>query len=165
MSNEMLYTRRYVLHPQSWAALFICLWNNRNWQVLPKQRSIGLGHRNWSSDPLKCVSEADSKNSVAYIGCCISSKNNWGWSAPPRPNLIPLYTSNFSWLLCADVNSLIPWFLSCCFTWVKREANSAAHELASLASSLQSSLSCNAYSLPPSVLEAWQRDMLGLSVF
>ncbi len=57
--------------------------------------------------------------------------------------------------LCADVNSLIPWFLSCCFSWVKRETNSVVHELASLASSLCSSLSCNAYSLPPFVFEAW----------
>jgi hypothetical protein len=61
--------------------------------------------------------------------------------------------------LCAYVNSLFP----CCFTWVKREANSAAHELAFLASSLHSSLSCNAFSLPPSIFEPWQRDMLGLS--
>ena len=53
--------------------------------------------------------------------------------------------------LCADVNNLISWFLSCCFSWVKREANSTVHELAS---SLRSSLSCNAYSLPPFVFEA-----------
>jgi hypothetical protein len=64
---------------------------------------------------------------------------------------------------CAYVNSLVPCFLSCCFTWVMREANSTAHELAFLASSLRSSLSCNAFSLPLSVFKAWQRDMLGLS--
>uniref|UniRef100_A0A2N9FLL0 Reverse transcriptase domain-containing protein n=1 Tax=Fagus sylvatica TaxID=28930 RepID=A0A2N9FLL0_FAGSY len=62
--------------------------------------------------------------------------------------------------ICSDVNSLASNFLSICFYWVKREANTIAHELASSTSSLHSSLSCNASSLPPSVVEAWKRDLL-----
>ena len=57
--------------------------------------------------------------------------------------------------ICSDANSLASNFLSVCFYWVKREANTVAHELASSTSSLHSSLSCNASSLPPSLVEAW----------
>ena len=65
--------------------------------------------------------------------------------------------------LDSNVNSLATYFLFCCFSWVKRETNTVAHMLASIASSLHFSLSCNVHSLPPSVCETWQRDVLGLS--
>ena len=43
--------------------------------------------------------------------------------------------------LVSDVNSLATCFLLCCFSWVKREANTVAYTLASVASSFHSSLS------------------------
>uniref|UniRef100_A0A2N9GB01 Reverse transcriptase domain-containing protein n=1 Tax=Fagus sylvatica TaxID=28930 RepID=A0A2N9GB01_FAGSY len=66
--------------------------------------------------------------------------------------------------LIPDVHRLALHFLSCCFAWVKREANMVAHELAQSFSALSSVFSCNATSLPPSVFEAWKRDLLGLSL-
>ena len=64
--------------------------------------------------------------------------------------------------LCSDVVTLGLSFSSVCFSWVRREANSLAHELANYAVSLTSLFCCNAYTLPPSVFEAWQRDVLGI---
>uniref|UniRef100_A0A2N9HH03 Reverse transcriptase domain-containing protein n=1 Tax=Fagus sylvatica TaxID=28930 RepID=A0A2N9HH03_FAGSY len=66
--------------------------------------------------------------------------------------------------LIPDVHRLALHFLSCCFAWVKREANMVAHELAQSFSALSSVFSCNATSLPPSVFAAWKRDLLGLSL-
>jgi ribonuclease HI len=63
--------------------------------------------------------------------------------------------------ICSDVNILALDFISCCLSWVKRDANSAAHELAKFAAHLGTPLSYNASSLPPNVFKAWQRDMLG----
>ena len=52
-------------------------------------------------------------------------------------------------------------FISCCFSWVKRDTNGTTHELARLAFPLNSYFSCNdVTSLPPSVKQAWQRDAL-----
>jgi ribonuclease HI len=52
-------------------------------------------------------------------------------------------------------------FISCCFSWVKRDTNGTTHELARLAFPLNSDFSCNdVASLPPSVKQAWQRDAL-----
>jgi ribonuclease HI len=65
--------------------------------------------------------------------------------------------------LYSDVNSLALDFVSVCFSWVKRDTNSTAHELAKFAASLNTPFNCNASPLPPSVLEAWQRDSLGSS--
>ena len=65
--------------------------------------------------------------------------------------------------ICSDVNMLALDFISCCFRWVKRDANSAAHELAKFAALLGTPFSCNASSLPPNVFKAWKRDLLGFS--
>jgi ribonuclease HI len=65
--------------------------------------------------------------------------------------------------ICSNVNILALDFISCCFSWVKRDANSATHELAKFAAHLGTPLSCNASSLPPNVFKAWQIDMLGFS--
>jgi hypothetical protein len=65
--------------------------------------------------------------------------------------------------LCSDVNVLALDFSFCSFSRVKREANSIAHELAKFAIPLHSPFSCNAESLPPLVLEAWQRDCLSFA--
>ena len=81
-------------------------------------------------------------------------------------NLLDNSTSSY-WkidALISDVNSLALHFLSCCFAWVKREANMVAHELAQSFSALSSVFSCNATSFPPLVFEAWKRDLLGLSL-
>jgi hypothetical protein len=63
--------------------------------------------------------------------------------------------------LCSEVNNLALNFMSCCFSWVKREANLTVYELAKAAALLTSLVCCNAYSLHPSICEAWQRDVLG----
>jgi ribonuclease HI len=71
-----------------------------------------------------------------------------------------------NWKIAAivlDVNFLSLDFVSCCFSWVKREANMVAHVLAEFAVSFNSDFSCNATSLPSPVREAWQRDVLFVS--
>lgn len=71
-------------------------------------------------------------------------------------------STNWSILaLCYDIKFLALNFVNCDFVWAKREANSVAHELAKLVSPLSSSFNSNQATLPPSVLEAWQRDTLG----
>ena len=67
-------------------------------------------------------------------------------------------------IICADVNMLALEFVSCCFSWVKRDTNVTAHELAKFVIYLDSNFN-NATSLTSSVKEAWQRDVLGLSLF
>ena len=57
--------------------------------------------------------------------------------------------------LCSAVNNLALNFMSCCFSWVKRETNLIAQELAKATASLTSFVCSNAYSLPLSVCEAW----------
>ena len=64
--------------------------------------------------------------------------------------------------LCSDVNNLALNFMSCYFSWVKREANLTTYELAKAIVSLTSCFCCNAYSLPLSVCEACKRDALGV---
>lgn len=66
---------------------------------------------------------------------------------------------------CSDVYAFSLQFVSCCFSWTKREANATAHELAKFATSLSSPFCFNDSSLPPSVFEAWQRDFLGVAGF
>ena len=66
---------------------------------------------------------------------------------------------------CSDVYAFSLQFVSCCFSWTKREANATAHELDKFATSLSSPFCCNDSSLPPSVFEAWQRDFLGVAGF
>jgi ribonuclease HI len=65
--------------------------------------------------------------------------------------------------IVSDVNFLSLDFVSCCFSWVKREANMVAHALAKFAVSFNSGFSCNVTSLPSPVREAWQGDMLFVS--
>ena len=65
--------------------------------------------------------------------------------------------------IVSDVNFLSLDFVSCCFSWVKREANMVAYALAKFAVSFYSDFSCNATSLPSPIRETWQRDMLFVS--
>ena len=53
--------------------------------------------------------------------------------------------------ICFYVNRLALEFVSCCFSWAKKDANGTAHELANIATPLNSDFSCNASSLPPSL--------------
>jgi hypothetical protein len=62
--------------------------------------------------------------------------------------------------LCFDFKTLALKFVVCDFVWVKR---SVAHELAKLATPLPSSFICFQETLPPFVIEAWQRDVLSCS--
>ena len=66
-----------------------------------------------------------------------------------------------NWKIAAivlDVNFLSLDFVSCCFSWVKREANMVAHALAKFAVSFNSDFSYNATSLP-SLLERLGKGM------
>jgi ribonuclease HI len=84
--------------------------------------------------------------------CCIDAINGSNLNAPWEISAI-----------CFDISNLALDFVSSIFSWVKREANALAHELAKFAVSASSPFCCNALSLPPSVMEAWQRDMLSFS--
>ena len=64
--------------------------------------------------------------------------------------------------LCSDVVTLGLSFSSVCFSWVRREANLLDHELANYVVSLTSLFCCNAYTLPLSIFETWQRNILGV---
>jgi ribonuclease HI len=55
--------------------------------------------------------------------------------------------------ICSAVNILALDFISCCFSWVKRDANSVVHELAKFVAHLGAPLCCNASSLPPNVFK------------
>ena len=54
-------------------------------------------------------------------------------------------------------------FDSCNFLWAGRNANQVAHMLAKVIFSIDSPFSCTSHSLPPSVVEAWNRDLLSFS--
>ena len=54
-------------------------------------------------------------------------------------------------------------FNVCSFYWVPRDVNALAHSFAKFASSQDFCFSCNSTNLPPSVHEAWIRDLLALS--
>ena len=69
-------------------------------------------------------------------------------------DVITLHPEDSYWVSAAfvsDIISLSSDFSSCSFSWVKREANIAAHELAKFATLFDSVFFCNAVSLPPSV--------------
>ena len=73
---------------------------------------------------------------------------------------------NTSWkinTLCFDINCLAHNFSSCKFAWIMREANMVAHELAKIVPSPHLFICC-LETLPPSVLDAWQRNVLGCSL-
>ena len=55
-------------------------------------------------------------------------------------------------------------FPTCSFCWVRRDANGMAHSLAKFTSSLPSCFFCNSSNLPPSVHEAWIRDLIACSL-
>uniref|UniRef100_A0A2N9IL60 RNase H type-1 domain-containing protein n=1 Tax=Fagus sylvatica TaxID=28930 RepID=A0A2N9IL60_FAGSY len=65
--------------------------------------------------------------------------------------------------VCFDIHRLALKFVSCSFVWAKREANEVAHELAKLATPFPRPFICFQETLPPSVMEAWQRDVLSFS--
>lgn len=65
--------------------------------------------------------------------------------------------------LIDNVSQLISSFNHCCFCWVKRVAKVVAHNLAQFASFLPISFSCTNSNIPPSVYEAWLRDLSSLS--
>ena len=67
---------------------------------------------------------------------------------------ITLHPEDPYWVIAAfvfDIISLSSDFSSCSFSWVKREANMAAHELAKFATLFDSVFFCSAASLPPSL--------------
>ncbi len=71
---------------------------------------------------------------------------------------ITLHPEDPYWVIATFVSYIISLssdFSSCSFSWVKREANMATHELAKFATLFDSVFFCNAASLPPSVFEAW----------
>ena len=67
---------------------------------------------------------------------------------------ITLHPEDPYWVIAAFVFYIISLssdFSSCSFSWVKREANMAAHELAKFATLFDSVFFCSAASLPPSL--------------
>ena len=66
--------------------------------------------------------------------------------------------------LCTDIQHLALDFVNCVFVWIKREANMVAHELAKFVFNQSLPFSCNQSTLPTSVMEAWQRDVISLSL-
>ncbi len=61
--------------------------------------------------------------------------------------------------LISNTRTLSLLFSSISVCWVSREANMVAHCLAKVAAPQAMSLLCNSSNLPPSVYEAWLRDM------
>jgi ribonuclease HI len=79
---------------------------------------------------------------------------------------ITIETTSIPWRIHSLVHSLKVLafeFSVCSFCWVRRDANGVAHSLAKFASSLNSCFSCNSSNLPPSVREAWIRDLIACS--
>jgi ribonuclease HI len=71
--------------------------------------------------------------------------------------------STVPWSISSIVSNVIELrkvFVSCDFCWVGREANFVAHSLAKFAISSPSNLSCNIFSLPHVVCDAWKMDLL-----
>uniref|UniRef100_A0A2N9GPM4 Reverse transcriptase domain-containing protein n=1 Tax=Fagus sylvatica TaxID=28930 RepID=A0A2N9GPM4_FAGSY len=66
-------------------------------------------------------------------------------------------------VLCSNTKLLALSFMSCSFVWVRRDANHMAHSLAKAAPFLTLPFHYNQEALPPSVLEAWRRDLLSVS--
>jgi hypothetical protein len=54
-------------------------------------------------------------------------------------------------------------FSACTFEWIGKDANFVAHSIAKFVVSLSNSFSCNSNNLPPSICEAWLREMCFLS--
>ena len=65
--------------------------------------------------------------------------------------------------LINNITKLSNSFLSCCFCWIRRGANDAAHTLAKFASHSSFPLYCNYDSLPLTVWEVCMRDVCALS--
>ena len=65
--------------------------------------------------------------------------------------------------LITNITELSNSFLSCCFCWIRRGANDAAHTLAKFASHSSFPLYCNYDSLPLTVWEVCMRDVCALS--
>ena len=61
--------------------------------------------------------------------------------------------------ICHDFKYLLHSFTRVDFMWIKREVNSIAHALAKFASQSHNYTFCNIDSLPPSVYEAWLKDI------
>ncbi len=64
--------------------------------------------------------------------------------------------------LISNARTLALKFSSVSLNWVCREANGVAHSLAKFATSQPKFLLCNSSNLPPSVREAWLRDLSSL---
>jgi hypothetical protein len=70
--------------------------------------------------------------------------------------------SNVPWkisTLVSNIRFCSAVFSVCSFSWICRGANSVAHSLAKFAVSHPPSLHCNNFNLPPSVYEAWIRNL------
>ena len=89
-----------------------------------------------------CIIEGDAK---ICIDACIGKLDDCPWTLSA---------------ICHDVKCLLHSFTSVDFMWVRREANLAAHALAKFAFQSQVSTFCNIYALPPSVYEAWLKEVI-----
>jgi hypothetical protein len=73
---------------------------------------------------------------------------------------------DFPWAIVSYYHDIIYFsrkFASCAFNWVRRGANSVAHNLAEYATLSKSFAFCNIDPLPPSVKEVCMRDVISLS--
>ena len=88
-----------------------------------------------------CIIEGDAK---ICISACIGKLDDcWTLSA-----------------ICYDVKCLLHSFTSVGVQCIRREVNSATHALAKFAFQSQVSTFCNIYALPPSVYEAWLKEVI-----
>lgn len=92
----------------------------------------GFGKVTIESDAKVCIDELSSSE----------ASSNWKISA-----------------LIGQSLALVSRFSFCDFQWVRRDANQAAHALAKVAFSLRLPFCCNLDNLPPSLKEAWLRDL------
>lgn len=88
--------------------------------------------------------ESDAKYCIEDLSCP-PDVSNWSFNALSSQSL-----------------GLVSRFKSCSFIWVRRDANQSAYALAKVAFSLSLPFHCNQDSFPPSVIEAWLRDLFSV---
>ena len=89
----------------------------------------------------RVIVESDAKNCIDELSCSPEA-SSWRFNSLSSHSL-----------------ELVSHFQSCYFHWVRRNANQTAHALAKVAFTLCLPFSCNQDRLPPSVKEAWLRDL------
>uniref|UniRef100_A0A2N9HGL8 Reverse transcriptase domain-containing protein n=1 Tax=Fagus sylvatica TaxID=28930 RepID=A0A2N9HGL8_FAGSY len=147
-----------------------CIWNLRN-QIMPQLRL-------WLETLLETFCNAGRKAAIPQIPCIAEALAiDWALQlarlekfldiqvegdAQVCINAINGHTADIPWKILqviSNVKVLAASFKSCSFVWVRRSANSVAHSLAKEASASPSCFHCNNSNLPPSVHEAWIRDL------